>query len=119
MPTATSLSGSGRGDLPFGVTSIAPTRFDATEAMQIGKVVIVVDEQSYGNFVFAAALASPALVGWTVRHSSGFVEVAVPNDYLVRLDIPEMAFSGPRVAPRCGASHCRRRGWIDRNLGDG
>ncbi|HEX6359610.1 3,4-dihydroxy-2-butanone-4-phosphate synthase [Actinophytocola sp.] len=50
-----------------------------------------------GDLVFAAEHASPELVAFTVRHTSGFVCVALSGEDCDRLELPPMY---PRVRPR-------------------
>lgn len=42
------------------------------------------------SLVFAVSLATPQLVAFTVRHTSGFVCVALPEDECDRLGLPPM-----------------------------
>jgi 3,4-dihydroxy 2-butanone 4-phosphate synthase/GTP cyclohydrolase II len=58
-----------------------------------GKAVIVVDDddrESEGDLVFAAERATPELVAFMVRHTSGFVCVAMKAAEADRLDLPPM-----------------------------
>ncbi|WP_182376113.1 bifunctional 3,4-dihydroxy-2-butanone-4-phosphate synthase/GTP cyclohydrolase II [Nocardioides sp. WS12] len=58
-----------------------------------GKAVIVVDDEdreNEGDIIFAASKATPELMAWTIRHSSGVICVPMPGDMLDRLEIPLM-----------------------------
>jgi len=72
-------------------------RFDdipaAVSALAAGGAVIVVDENEREvecDLVFAAELATPALMSFLVRNSSGIIGVAMPGETLDRLGIPPM-----------------------------
>jgi 3,4-dihydroxy 2-butanone 4-phosphate synthase/GTP cyclohydrolase II len=58
-----------------------------------GRPVIVVDDEdreNEGDIIFAASRATPELMAWTIRHSSGVICVPMPADMLDRLEIPLM-----------------------------
>jgi len=58
-----------------------------------GKPVVVMDDEdreNEGDLIFAAAKATPDLMGFTIRHSSGVICVPMPADLLDRLEIPLM-----------------------------
>ena len=58
-----------------------------------GKAVVVVDDEdreNEGDLIFAAELATPELVAFMVRHSSGYVCVGMPNEDCDRLGLPPM-----------------------------
>ena len=58
-----------------------------------GKAVVVVDDEdreNEGDLIFAASKATPALMGFLVRHSSGYVCAPITGDTLDRLGIPLM-----------------------------
>ncbi|HEX3932067.1 MAG TPA: bifunctional 3,4-dihydroxy-2-butanone-4-phosphate synthase/GTP cyclohydrolase II [Nocardioides sp.] len=58
-----------------------------------GKPVVVVDDEdreNEGDIIFAAARATPELMAFTVRHSSGVICVPMPAEILDRLEIPLM-----------------------------
>ena len=58
-----------------------------------GKAVIVVDDEdreNEGDIIFAASRATPELMAFTIRHSSGVICVPMPGDMLERLEIPLM-----------------------------
>jgi 3,4-dihydroxy 2-butanone 4-phosphate synthase/GTP cyclohydrolase II len=58
-----------------------------------GKAVVVVDDEdreNEGDIIFAAAKATPELMAFTIRHSSGVICVPMPGAMLDRLEIPLM-----------------------------
>ncbi len=58
-----------------------------------GRPVIVVDDEdreNEGDIIFAASKATPELMAFTIRHSSGVICVPMPGDMLDRLEIPLM-----------------------------
>jgi 3,4-dihydroxy 2-butanone 4-phosphate synthase/GTP cyclohydrolase II len=66
---------------------------DAVVALQIGRAVIVADDElreNEGDVVFAASLATPALIAWVVRNSSGFICAPMTGDIADRLELPLM-----------------------------
>ena len=65
----------------------------AVEDIAAGRAVIVVDDEdreNEGDIIFAAAKATPELMAFTIRHSSGVICVPMPGDMLERLEIPLM-----------------------------
>ncbi|MGI5129934.1 3,4-dihydroxy-2-butanone-4-phosphate synthase [Pseudonocardia sp. CA-107938] len=83
--------------LPTASVRSAESRVDAAvRAIAAGRAVVVADDEdreNEGDLVFAAEHASPALMAFTVRHTSGFVCVALPEEECVRLELPAMARS--------------------------
>ena len=58
-----------------------------------GKAVVVVDDESReneGDIIFAASKATPELMAFTIRYSSGVICVPMPAVMLDRLEIPLM-----------------------------
>ncbi|MGH3806357.1 MAG: bifunctional 3,4-dihydroxy-2-butanone-4-phosphate synthase/GTP cyclohydrolase II [Pseudonocardiaceae bacterium] len=58
-----------------------------------GRPVIVVDDEereNEGDLIFAAARATPALLAFTVRYTSGYICVALTGEDCDRLDLPPM-----------------------------
>jgi 3,4-dihydroxy 2-butanone 4-phosphate synthase/GTP cyclohydrolase II len=58
-----------------------------------GKAVVVVDDEdreNEGDIIFAASKATPELMAFTIRHSSGVICVPMPAQMLDRLEIPLM-----------------------------
>ncbi len=65
----------------------------AVSAMAAGRPVIVVDDEdreNEGDIIFAAQHATPALMGWTVRHSSGVICVPLDGARADALALPPM-----------------------------
>jgi 3,4-dihydroxy 2-butanone 4-phosphate synthase/GTP cyclohydrolase II len=66
---------------------------EALAAVAAGRPVVVVDDadrEDEGDLVFAAECATPELLAFTVRHTSGFVCVALPESECARLALPPM-----------------------------
>lgn len=66
---------------------------DAVRALRAGRPVIVVDDitrEDEADLIFAAAEATPMLVSFVVRHTSGFLCAAVTESDANRLDLPPM-----------------------------
>ena len=58
-----------------------------------GRPVIVVDDEdreNEGDLIFAAARATPELVAFMVRYTSGYICVALTGEDCDRLDLPPM-----------------------------
>lgn len=69
----------------------------AVAAIGAGRPVVVADDadrEDEGDLVFAATHATAGLLAFTVRHTSGFVCVALPDDECDRLALPPMAARG-------------------------
>jgi 3,4-dihydroxy 2-butanone 4-phosphate synthase/GTP cyclohydrolase II len=65
----------------------------ALDGLAAGEPVVVVDDddrEDEGDLIFAAELATPELVAFTVRHTSGFVCVALPGEACERLGLGPM-----------------------------
>lgn len=61
--------------------------------LRAGKAVVVVDDEhreNEGDIIFAAIKATPELMGFLVRHSSGYVCAPMTGETLDRLGIPLM-----------------------------
>ena len=66
---------------------------DAVADIAAGRAVVVVDDENReneGDLIFAASKATPELMAFTVRHSSGVICVPMPGQMLDRLEIPLM-----------------------------
>ena len=66
---------------------------EAVRAMAAGRPVLVVDNEdreNEGDIIFAAQHATPALMGWTIRHSSGVICVPLDGGRAEALDLPPM-----------------------------
>jgi 3,4-dihydroxy 2-butanone 4-phosphate synthase/GTP cyclohydrolase II len=58
-----------------------------------GRAVVVVDDEdreNEGDLIFAAEMATPGLVSFMVRYSSGYICVPLTEDDCDRLDLPPM-----------------------------
>lgn len=65
----------------------------ALEALRAGRPVLVADSEDREDevdVILSAALATPAWVGWTVRHSSGYLCAPLPAELADRLDLALM-----------------------------
>ena len=65
----------------------------ALAAIADGRPVIVVDDEereNEGDLIFAAEKATPELVAFMVRYTSGYICVAVTGETCDRLDLPPM-----------------------------
>jgi 3,4-dihydroxy 2-butanone 4-phosphate synthase / GTP cyclohydrolase II len=67
----------------------------ALSDIAVGRPVVVVDDENRGDLVVASELATPQLMSFMVRHTSGFVCVAVTNDDADRLDLPLLIRTDP------------------------
>ena len=66
---------------------------DAIAAIKSGRPVVVMDDEdreNEGDLIFASELATPELVAFTVRYTSGYICVAVTEADADRLDLPPM-----------------------------
>jgi 3,4-dihydroxy 2-butanone 4-phosphate synthase/GTP cyclohydrolase II len=66
---------------------------DAITDIAAGRAVVVVDDEdreNEGDIIFAASKATPELMAFTIRHSSGVICVPMPAAMLDRLEIPLM-----------------------------
>ncbi|MBW0102048.1 3,4-dihydroxy-2-butanone-4-phosphate synthase [Pseudonocardia sp. KRD291] len=68
----------------------------AIAAVAAGRPVVVVDDEdreNEGDLIIAAELVDPATMSFLVRHTSGFVCVALPQDECERLALPPLHHS--------------------------
>jgi len=66
---------------------------EAVRAMAAGRPVLVVDNEdreNEGDIIFAAQHATPALMGWTIRYSSGVICVPLDGARADALALPPM-----------------------------
>jgi 3,4-dihydroxy 2-butanone 4-phosphate synthase / GTP cyclohydrolase II len=66
---------------------------EAIADIAAGKAVVVVDDEdreNEGDLIFAASKATPELMAFTIRYSSGVICVPMPGAMLDRLEIPLM-----------------------------
>ncbi|WP_186301110.1 3,4-dihydroxy-2-butanone-4-phosphate synthase [Rhodococcus sp. WB9] len=77
---------------PFDARNTAHARFDRTAAdIARGKTIVLFDPAcGESNLVVAAEHATTESVAFMIRHTSGFVKVAVPEEDCVRLQLPQM-----------------------------
>lgn len=82
----------------------------AIHAVAEGRPVVVTDTEGdgAGYLAFAADAATPKILAFTVRHSSGLVRVALPPSECDRLDLPPMC-----VADRNGSHAAVQRVAVD------
>ena len=73
------------------------TRLDdvahAIAEVAAGRPVVVVDDadrENEGDIIFAASKATPELLAFMIRHTSGVICVPMPGDMLDRLQLPLM-----------------------------
>ncbi|SEE28172.1 3,4-dihydroxy 2-butanone 4-phosphate synthase / GTP cyclohydrolase II [Arthrobacter alpinus] len=65
----------------------------AIEAIARGEAVLVVDDEdreNEGDIIFAAEHSTPALMGWTIRYSSGVICVPMEHSDADRMALPPM-----------------------------
>ncbi len=68
---------------------------DALAALAAGRAVVVVDDadrENEGDLVIAASRATPELLAFLIRHTSGVVCVPMPGEALDRLRLPPMTY---------------------------
>jgi 3,4-dihydroxy 2-butanone 4-phosphate synthase/GTP cyclohydrolase II len=66
---------------------------DALRELRSGKPIVVIDDadrENEGDLIFAAQMATPELVGFMIRHTSGYVCVGMMGEDLDRLGLPPM-----------------------------
>lgn len=87
-PTLTVITGEGAQD---GI------RLDPIETaiaeIRAGRPIVVIDDEdreNEGDLIFAASAATPELVGFMIRHTSGYICVPMTGAELDRLDLPPM-----------------------------
>ncbi|KAJ2553235.1 hypothetical protein EV175_003011 [Coemansia sp. RSA 1933] len=81
-----------------GSSAVSPNvEFDtidaALEALRNGEGIIVMDNEdreNEGDLIFAAEKATPELLAFTIRHSSGYICVGMHPDRLDELELPLM-----------------------------
>ncbi|XAS65788.1 3,4-dihydroxy-2-butanone-4-phosphate synthase [Micrococcaceae bacterium Sec5.8] len=106
--------------MPAGAASgavIPPTGLDLVEdavrAIAAGRPVLVVDNEdreNEGDIIFAAQHATPALMGWTIRYSSGVICVPLDAGRADALALPPMVAinqdaKGTAYTVSCDAAH--------------
>lgn len=66
---------------------------DALRELRAGKPIVVIDDadrENEGDLIFAAQLATTELVGFMIRHTSGYICVGMTGADLDRLGLPPM-----------------------------
>ncbi len=69
---------------------------EALKEIAAGRPVVVVDDadrENEGDLIFAAQKATPELVAFMVRHSSGFICVPITESDADRLELPPMYYT--------------------------
>ncbi len=85
----------------------------AIAAIGRGEAVLVVDDEdreNEGDIIFAAQHSTPALMGWTIRYSSGVICIPMDEDHADRLGLPPMVVhnqdaKGTAYTVSCDAAH--------------
>ncbi|MBP2414868.1 3,4-dihydroxy 2-butanone 4-phosphate synthase/3,4-dihydroxy 2-butanone 4-phosphate synthase/GTP cyclohydrolase II [Arthrobacter stackebrandtii] len=85
----------------------------AVAAIARGEAVLVVDDENReneGDIIFAAQYSTPALMGWTIRHSSGVICIPMDEARADRLSLPPMVADnqdakGTAYTVSCDAAH--------------
>ncbi|AIX99883.1 3,4-dihydroxy-2-butanone 4-phosphate synthase [Arthrobacter sp. PAMC 25486] len=85
----------------------------AIAAIARGEAVLVVDDENReneGDIIFAAQHSTPALMGWTIRHSSGVICIPMDDTHADRLALPPMVLhnqdaKGTAYTVSCDAAH--------------
>jgi 3,4-dihydroxy 2-butanone 4-phosphate synthase/GTP cyclohydrolase II len=66
---------------------------DALRELRAGRPIIAIDDadrENEGDLIFAAQMATPELVAFMIRHTSGYVCVGMTGEDLDRLGLPPM-----------------------------
>lgn len=66
---------------------------EALEHLRLGRPIIVVDDEAReneGDIIVSAQLATPEWIGWTIRHSSGYLCAPMPAERADALELPPM-----------------------------
>jgi 3,4-dihydroxy 2-butanone 4-phosphate synthase / GTP cyclohydrolase II len=86
-----------RGDTATDGSGASPSRFAAVERaiadIATGRPVVVVDDadrENEGDLIFAAEKATPELVAFMVRYTSGYICAPLQGEDCDRLDLPPM-----------------------------
>jgi 3,4-dihydroxy-2-butanone 4-phosphate synthase len=78
---------------PTGAAVRLSTIEEAVQAIAAGKPVLAVDNEdreNEGDIIFAAQFATPSLMGWTIRYSSGVICVPLSGERADALALPPM-----------------------------
>jgi len=66
---------------------------EALEALRAGRPVLVADDENReneGDVILSAQLATPEVIAWTVRYTSGYLCAPMPQEWADRLDLAPM-----------------------------
>src|SRR2546423_12788021 len=85
---------------------------EAVAAIAAGQPVVVVDDadrENEGDLIFAAELATPELMAFMVRYTSGFICAPLTEADADRLELPPMYHTNQdrRGTPYTGTVHAR------------
>ena len=87
---------------------------EAVAAVKAGRPVVVVDDadrENEGDLIFAAQLATPELMAFMVRHTSGFICAPLSEADADRLELPPMYHTNQdRRVPRTPSRSTPARG---------
>jgi 3,4-dihydroxy 2-butanone 4-phosphate synthase / GTP cyclohydrolase II len=86
------MTGDQAGRLPVGGIQLDSV-LRAVADIAAGRAVVVVDDadrENEGDIIFAASKATPELLAFTIRHTSGVICVPMPGEELDRLQLPLM-----------------------------
>src|SRR5215471_14989697 len=82
---------------PASRVTVAGIALDSVERaiadVAAGRAVVVgddADRENEGDIIFAASKATPALLAFAIRHTSGVICVPMPGETLDRLQLPLM-----------------------------
>ncbi|MFQ4149373.1 3,4-dihydroxy-2-butanone-4-phosphate synthase [Arthrobacter sp. LAPM80] len=100
------------GELTNPATLLDPVQL-AIAAMARGEAVLVVDDEdreNEGDIIFAAQHSTAALMGWTIRYSSGVICIPMDESHADRLALPPMVAhnqdaKGTAYTVSCDAAH--------------
>jgi len=92
--TASGMEPGGGSQVPLQVDGVVLNTVDRAIAdIAAGRAVVVVDDadrENEGDIIFAASKATPALLAFTIRHTSGVICVPMLGEELDRLQLPLM-----------------------------
>ncbi|MGB3829062.1 MAG: 3,4-dihydroxy-2-butanone-4-phosphate synthase [Ornithinimicrobium sp.] len=75
------------------MTDVASVVLSAFDALRAGRPVLVLDDvhrENEGDVILSAQTLTTAWMGWTVRHTSGYICAPMPQSWADRLDLPLM-----------------------------
>lgn len=80
-------------DLPPRTTFTFDPMDDALAAFQSGRFLVVMDDENReneGDLIIAASHCTTEKMAWMIKHTSGYICVALPGERLEELEIPMM-----------------------------